>query len=71
MPVEGAPPREVAVSLSKPPGRPIVVRRGAPEDGPIAPLSEYEQKVQRLAQRGLVYPYELVRMLAPGRGCAR
>ena len=39
----------------------------APEDAPIAPLSEYEQKVLRLAQRGLVYPYELVRMLAPAR----
>jgi acetyl-CoA carboxylase carboxyltransferase component len=38
-----------------------------PDEAPIAPLSEYEQKVQRLAQRGLVYPYELVRMLAPGR----
>ncbi|HYN01649.1 MAG TPA: carboxyl transferase domain-containing protein [Vicinamibacteria bacterium] len=70
VPVEGASPREVAVSLSKPPGRPIVVRRAAPEEGPIAPLSEYEQKVQRLAQRGLVYPYELVRMLAPGRDAA-
>ena len=70
VPVEGAPPREVAVFLSKPPGRPIVVRRGAPEDGPIAPLSAYEQKVLRLAQRGLVYPYELVRMLAPGRDAA-
>ncbi len=60
----------MAVFLSKPPGRPIVVRRGAPEDGPIAPLSAYEQKVLRLAQRGLVYPYELVRMLAPGRDAA-
>ena len=70
VPVEGGATREIAVSLSKPPGRPIVVRRGAPEDGPIAPLSEYEQKVLRLAQRGLVYPYELVRMLAPGRDAA-
>jgi acetyl/propionyl-CoA carboxylase alpha subunit/acetyl-CoA carboxylase carboxyltransferase component len=70
VPVEGGEPREVAVSLSKPPGRPIVVRRGVPQDGPVAPLSEYEQKVLRLAQRGLVYPYELVRMLAPGRDAA-
>jgi acetyl/propionyl-CoA carboxylase alpha subunit/acetyl-CoA carboxylase carboxyltransferase component len=70
VPVAGAAPREVAVSLAKPPGRPIVVRRGPPEHGPIAPLSEYEQKVLRLAQRGLVYPYELVRMLAPGRDAA-
>ncbi len=29
------------------------------------PLGGYEQKVVRLRQRGLVYPYELVKMLAP------
>jgi len=59
--------REVSVFLSKPPGRPIVVRFEQPDGEPIAPLSEYEQKVVRLAQRGLVYPYELVRMLTPPR----
>jgi acetyl/propionyl-CoA carboxylase alpha subunit/acetyl-CoA carboxylase carboxyltransferase component len=67
VPGEDGEARDVAVFLAKPPGRPIVVRRGAPDNAPIAPLSEYEQKVVRLAQRGLVYPYELVRMLAPGR----
>ena len=66
VPAEDGEARDVAVLLSKPPGRPIVVRREVPDDAPIAPLSEYEQKVVRLAQRGLVYPYELVRMLAPG-----
>ena len=70
VPGEGGEALEVAVFLAKPPGRPIVVRREAPDDAPIAPLSEYEQKVVRLAQRGLVYPYELVRMLAPGREAA-
>jgi acetyl/propionyl-CoA carboxylase alpha subunit/acetyl-CoA carboxylase carboxyltransferase component len=70
-PEEGNPRgREIAVFLAKPPGRPIVVRRGPPDEAPIAPLSEYEQKVVRMAQRGLVYPYELVRMLAPGREAA-
>ena len=53
-----------------PPAAPIVVRRGAPEHGPIAPLTEYEQKVVRLRQRGLIYPYEIIRMLAPGRDAA-
>ncbi len=62
--------RETAIFLAKPPGRPIAVRRGEPDGGPIAPLSEYEQKVVRLAQRGLVYPYELVRMLTPSRDAA-
>ncbi len=32
---------------------------------PLQPLSEYAQKVVKLRQRGLVYPYELVRMLVP------
>jgi acetyl-CoA carboxylase carboxyltransferase component len=62
----GGPARPAVVHLAKPPGRPAVVRREEPSDEPILPLSEYEQKVVRLAQRGLVYPYELIRMLAPG-----
>ena len=63
-------PRETSVFLSKPPGRPVVVRFEEPGDEPIAPLSPYEQKVVRLAQRGLVYPYELIRMLTPARDAA-
>ncbi len=59
---------ETAVFLSKPPGRPVEVSRGDPDGEPIAPLSAYEQKVVRLAQRGFAYPYELVSMLAPPRG---
>jgi len=67
---EGEEPRDTVVLLAKPPGRPAIVRREEPDDAPIAPLTEYEQKAVRLAQRGLVYPYELVRMLAPGRGAS-
>ncbi len=62
--------RETAVFLAKPPGREVEVSRVEPDGGPIMPLSEYEQKVARLAQRGLVYPYELVRMLTPAREAA-
>ena len=32
---------------------------------PIRPLTDYAQKVVRMRQRGLTYPYELVRMLTP------
>jgi acetyl-CoA carboxylase carboxyltransferase component/biotin carboxyl carrier protein len=63
----GGPARPTVVDLAKPPGRPAILRRREPSDEPIHPLSEYDQKVVRLARRGLVYPYELVRMLAPGR----
>ena len=63
--------RDTAIRLAKPPGRPVQVSVGPPDTRPIAPLSEYEQKVQRLAQRGLIYPYELVRMLAPAKATAQ
>jgi acetyl/propionyl-CoA carboxylase alpha subunit/acetyl-CoA carboxylase carboxyltransferase component len=64
---DGGAARPAVVWLAKPPGRPAVVRREALSAEPIQPLSEYDQKVVRLARRGLVYPYELVKMLAPGR----
>jgi acetyl-CoA carboxylase carboxyltransferase component/biotin carboxyl carrier protein len=32
---------------------------------PIRPLTDYAQKVVRMRQRGLTYPYELIRMLTP------
>ncbi|MBP1636210.1 MAG: Methylcrotonyl-CoA carboxylase biotin-containing subunit protein, partial [Acidobacteria bacterium] len=34
---------------------------------PIQPVTEYAQKVVRMRQRGLTYPYELIRLLTPGR----
>jgi acetyl-CoA carboxylase carboxyltransferase component len=67
VPDAGGRPHDTSVFLSKPAGRPVVVRFEEPGEEPIAPLSPYEQKVVRLAQRGLVYPYELIRMLTPSR----
>src|SRR5262249_7725928 len=32
---------------------------------PMRPLTEYTQKVVRMRQRGMIYPYELVKMLTP------
>ncbi len=32
---------------------------------PLKPLAEYDQKVVRMRQRGLIYPYEIVKMLTP------
>jgi acetyl-CoA carboxylase carboxyltransferase component len=34
---------------------------------PIRPLTEYKQKVVGLRRRGLVYPYELVKLMTPER----
>jgi acetyl-CoA carboxylase carboxyltransferase component len=39
-----------------------------PSTEPMEPLSPYVQKVVRLRQQGLMYPYEIVKMLAPRRG---
>jgi acetyl/propionyl-CoA carboxylase alpha subunit/acetyl-CoA carboxylase carboxyltransferase component len=37
-------------------------------DLPVRPLSSYSQQVVRMRRLGLVYPYEVVRMLTPSRG---
>ncbi|HEX6902300.1 MAG TPA: carboxyl transferase domain-containing protein [Thermoanaerobaculia bacterium] len=44
-------------------GRALRFRR--PKDTPIKPLREYAQKVVDLRRRGLVHPFELVKMIAP------
>ena len=43
----------------------LVVQRREPSGEPIAPLTEYEQKVVRTERRGATYPYELLAMLTP------
>jgi len=42
-----------------------------PSEEPIRSLSEYEQKVVRMRQRGMTYPYEIVQMLTPPKERAR
>jgi acetyl-CoA carboxylase carboxyltransferase component len=32
---------------------------------PLKPLTEYTQKVVRMRQRGMIYPYEIIKMLTP------
>ncbi len=36
-----------------------------PSEEPLRPLTEYEQKVVRMRQRGMTYPYEIIGMLTP------
>ena len=43
----------------------------APADEPITPLTEYGRKVVTMRQRGMVYPFELIRMLTPSRDRTR
>lgn len=51
--------------FSNPGGRELVLRESGPIETPITTLSEYQQKVVQLRQRGLVYPYEILEMLTP------
>lgn len=58
--------------------RDTIIRISAPGDGgilttfrpaakllPMKPLSAYDQKVVKMRQRGLLYPYEIVKLLTP------
>ena len=57
--------RRLAVNISNPSGRGLRLRYLEPDDRPVQPLTEYEAKVVRMRQRGLTYPYEVVRLLTP------
>jgi acetyl-CoA carboxylase carboxyltransferase component/biotin carboxyl carrier protein len=48
------------------PGEPgVALRIRPPKEAPLKPLREYAQKVVELRRRGLVYAYEIARLLAP------
>jgi acetyl/propionyl-CoA carboxylase alpha subunit/acetyl-CoA carboxylase carboxyltransferase component len=51
-------------------GRPIIQMTRV-TSRPIKPLSPYRQTVVKMRQRGLHYPYEVVRMLAPAKSDGR
>ena len=58
--------REMVVRISTPGGRGILISyRPADKLMPIRTLPEYDQKVVRMRQRGLIYPYEIIKMLTP------
>jgi acetyl/propionyl-CoA carboxylase alpha subunit/acetyl-CoA carboxylase carboxyltransferase component len=59
--------KDVVFSVSQAGRTGIVVSVTPPSGRPLRTLSEYEQKVVRLRQRGLTYPYEIVKMLTPPR----
>ncbi len=58
--------RDMVVRISSPGGASLLMTfRPANKLQPIKPLTEYEQRVVRMRQRGLVYPYEIISMLTP------
>ena len=64
---EGGVLQDAVVRISNPGGNGLLVTSGPPPQRPLEPLSEYDQKVVRMRQRGLVYPYEVIAMLTPSR----
>jgi len=64
--------RDMLVRVSNPGGRGLLLTfRPATKVQPLKPLSEYEQKVVRMRQRGMIYPYEIIKMLTPARDATR
>jgi len=58
--------RDMVVRISSPCGSGLLITfRPASVLQPLKPLTEYEQKVVRMRQRGFIYPYEIIRMLTP------
>jgi acetyl-CoA carboxylase carboxyltransferase component/pyruvate/2-oxoglutarate dehydrogenase complex dihydrolipoamide acyltransferase (E2) component len=59
-------PRDMVVRISSPAGSGFLITfRPANKLLPLKPLTEYDQKVIRMRQRGLIYPYEIINMLTP------
>ena len=58
--------RAMVLRISSPAGRGMFISfRPEEQQQPIKPLSDYDQKVVRMRQRGMIYPYEIVKMLTP------
>jgi len=56
---------EVIIEISNPADSGLITRFRTPGEAPIRPLTSYAKKVVQLRRRGLIYPYELIKMLAP------
>jgi acetyl/propionyl-CoA carboxylase alpha subunit/acetyl-CoA carboxylase carboxyltransferase component len=64
--------RDLCVRISSPVGSGLLITfRPADKLLALKSLSEYDQKVVRVRQRGQVYPYEIIKMLTPAREDAR
>jgi acetyl/propionyl-CoA carboxylase alpha subunit/acetyl-CoA carboxylase carboxyltransferase component len=60
--------RDMVVRISSPVGSGLLITfRPADKLLPLKPLTAYDQKVIRVRQRGMVHPYEIVKMLTPTR----
>ena len=63
--------RDRAIQIVTPAGRGLMLHVDDISGQPIQPLTPYWQRVVQLRRRGLVYPYELLRMLTSQAGRGR
>ncbi len=59
--------RDVVIQALTPGGREVTLTYSEPAGEPVKPLSEYAHKVVKMRQRGIIYPYEIIRILAAPR----
>jgi acetyl/propionyl-CoA carboxylase alpha subunit/acetyl-CoA carboxylase carboxyltransferase component len=58
--------RDTLVRISAPGDAGLLITfRPAGKLRPLKPLSDYEQKVVKMRQRGMIYPYEIIKMITP------
>jgi acetyl-CoA carboxylase carboxyltransferase component/biotin carboxyl carrier protein len=65
MPGESGAMADGSATIALAAGRAPVLRFSAPSVEPLRTLSDYDQRVVRMRQRGLTYPYEIVRLMTP------
>lgn len=61
--IEGSPAREQEIIIANPSRNQLQIDFRAPVSHPIRALSPYQQSVIRARRLGLVYPYEVIKML--------
>ncbi|HET7752991.1 MAG TPA: carboxyl transferase domain-containing protein [Anaeromyxobacteraceae bacterium] len=60
--------RETIIRVVTVEGSTVNIRWDPPIDRPLEPMAEYQQRVVQLRRRGLMHPFEIVRLLAPAAG---
>ena len=68
VPDEASAPRNIDLVISNPVGDGMTLAQADPDDEPLEPLTPYMQRVVQSRQRGLTYPFEIVRLMTPPQG---
>lgn len=61
-------PRDTEVIIADVTGNRMDITRREPHTAPLEPVTDYVRRVVAAKRRGLIYPYEIVRMLASDNG---